>query len=358
MGWSGKVVLGGIGAVIAGPAGAALGAALGHLLDEEESLPVELESKGVIWGIVSPDGPGLGLLLSATPSDKVPPDAQTAAFLRNESGFLKSQLSDYADQDGDLRTIGRIIRESEDATMVFFIPYAAIPPQTTGTLTVTIVLVAGTERLALSDFAIELPARKKLLANNLLSALVHAAVAVVRGAGELDRLEVRHIRQQMERNFELNETGQEVLRVLLKSANAKPMGEEALATLLSKHIEPENYSSFVSYLFEVARADGEVAPAEEEFISGLCARLGVPKNLVEEVRGKYVVDLSIHYAELELQPGASWVEVRSAYRRLASEYHPDHVHNMPKGFQEFATRKMMALNVAFETLEIHLKKTG
>ena len=37
-----------------------------------------------------------------------------------------------------------------------------------------------------------------------------------------------------------------------------------------------------------------------------------------------------YYGNLELQPGASWDEIKKSYRKLISRYHPDRFHRDPE----------------------------
>jgi len=56
------------------------------------------------------------------------------------------------------------------------------------------------------------------------------------------------------------------------------------------------------------------------------------------------------YAVLGLRPGASREEIKSAYRKAVSMYHPDKVAHLGKEFQELAHRKLLAIQKAYETL--------
>lgn len=56
------------------------------------------------------------------------------------------------------------------------------------------------------------------------------------------------------------------------------------------------------------------------------------------------------YTVLGLRPGASLEEVKSAYRKAVSMYHPDKVAHLGKEFQELAHRKLLAIQKAYEAL--------
>lgn len=62
--------------------------------------------------------------------------------------------------------------------------------------------------------------------------------------------------------------------------------------------------------------------------------------------------LARHYAILELDPDCAPDEVKSAYRRLVKEYHPDRIASLglPKGFTEFAGQKFREIQGAYEAI--------
>jgi DnaJ-domain-containing protein 1 len=57
------------------------------------------------------------------------------------------------------------------------------------------------------------------------------------------------------------------------------------------------------------------------------------------------------YAELGVQPNATEVEVKSAYKAMMALYHPDRVQHLGPELQEVAKRKAQALNRAYELLK-------
>ena len=64
-------------------------------------------------------------------------------------------------------------------------------------------------------------------------------------------------------------------------------------------------------------------------------------------------ELAGHYKTLELENGASWQEVRAAYRKLVKQYHPDKF-GLDAKKQEAAQEIMQGLNEAYAALEKHL----
>jgi len=57
-----------------------------------------------------------------------------------------------------------------------------------------------------------------------------------------------------------------------------------------------------------------------------------------------------HYTVLEIAPGATKEEIKSAYRRLAAQYHPDKVQHLGEEFQVLAEARFKEIQQAYEEL--------
>ena len=62
------------------------------------------------------------------------------------------------------------------------------------------------------------------------------------------------------------------------------------------------------------------------------------------------LDPACCYALLELHPEVSAEEIRSAYRRLAKKYHPDHLAHLDQVHQRRHAERMTLINAAYETI--------
>ena len=67
--------------------------------------------------------------------------------------------------------------------------------------------------------------------------------------------------------------------------------------------------------------------------------------------------LTSYYANLELQPGASRVQVKQAWRRLLKRYHPD-LHSVDPEKRKIATELTGHLNEAYHIWDKELLKRG
>ncbi len=110
--------------------------------------------------------------------------------------------------------------------------------------------------------------------------------------------------------------------------------------------------SMVDMLYRLAMSDGKLHPKEEEIISIVVIILGIGDNDVEHIRKKYGADANKSYHILEVSPNASNDEVRSSYRRLAKEYHPDYAlaRGMPDEFITFANQRFREVQEAWDAV--------
>ena len=107
---------------------------------------------------------------------------------------------------------------------------------------------------------------------------------------------------------------------------------------------------------EIAAANGEVSSSERLALLGLADDLGVPRPALDVLIGLVIdglgpdrdsSELADAYATLGVQRGASTGEIRSAYRRLMKEHHPD---KAAPSARKQATAKTAKINVAYDLL--------
>jgi DnaJ like chaperone protein len=111
-------------------------------------------------------------------------------------------------------------------------------------------------------------------------------------------------------------------------------------------------------LFEVARADGELNPAEIDFLRRVGAIFGFDNVAFQQIRARFraarrdLESTDDAYAVLGLGRTASDDEVKQTYRRLVREHHPDRLvaKGLPQEFVEHANKTLAAINAAYDRI--------
>lgn len=204
-----------------------------------------------------------------------------------------------------------------------------------------------------------------------LVSLFSMAAKMAKTDGVADASEVR-MAEQLFTLLNIQGTQRERLKNAFNAALLHPEGIYADADNVAAYVDQlEVRAFFYELLWDIACADGVLAPEEKEILIRICPHLKIPDfyfelNYLRRVstfqeahrqsrqtdEGSPVEDtasLADAYATLGCHPEATDEEVRRAYRTSAKTYHPDvlRANNVPDEMIAVATRKMAALNEAW-----------
>jgi DnaJ like chaperone protein len=108
-------------------------------------------------------------------------------------------------------------------------------------------------------------------------------------------------------------------------------------------------------LFEIAKADGVLHPAEAAFLERVAEIFGFAPNEFRRIRASHFApDKADPYVVLGVAYDASENEIRRTYRMLVRENHPDSLigRGVPEEFVRLATDKLAAINVAYDKIQL------
>jgi DnaJ like chaperone protein len=105
-------------------------------------------------------------------------------------------------------------------------------------------------------------------------------------------------------------------------------------------------------LLYVAAVDGALHPDEDAFLAEVSGRFGFSPSEFRFFRARFVADHGNPYDALRLSPQATNDEIRQQYRKLVADNHPDKLmgRGVPAEFVEIATRKLAAINAAYDVI--------
>jgi DnaJ like chaperone protein len=106
-------------------------------------------------------------------------------------------------------------------------------------------------------------------------------------------------------------------------------------------------------LFHIAKADEVLHPREEQFLAGVAKRFGMTDTEFAYIKARHVIGAKrTPYDVLGVKSSVSNEELKSHYRRLVAENHPDKLiaRGLPKEFVSIATKKIAAINEAYDQI--------
>lgn len=121
---------------------------------------------------------------------------------------------------------------------------------------------------------------------------------------------------------------------------------------------------FIEVQLQAAFADGVLDDAEDEMLLHICAKLGIPTFVYQQLkrmlgasqrRGRHQQSRSTPeeaYAILGVSESATDAEVKKAYRRLISQHHPDKLvsKGLPDEMMKMAKEKTQQITEAYDTI--------
>ncbi|HXV73253.1 MAG TPA: TerB family tellurite resistance protein [Sphingomonadales bacterium] len=116
---------------------------------------------------------------------------------------------------------------------------------------------------------------------------------------------------------------------------------------------PAVLEDLLGALFHIARADGVAHPAEMEYLERVAQIFGFSQSRFEHLKAQFLgTPGEDPYSVLGLSPDVADSELKSAYRKLIKEHHPDGLiaKGLPPEFVEVANAKLAAINAAYDTI--------
>lgn len=118
---------------------------------------------------------------------------------------------------------------------------------------------------------------------------------------------------------------------------------------------PAMLEDILDGLFEIAKADGVLHPAEAVFLERVAEIFGFAPGEFRRIRASHFSpELTDPYVILGLSYAADNDELKQTYRKLVRENHPDSLmaRGVPPEFIKLATDKLAAINGAYEKIQL------
>lgn len=117
--------------------------------------------------------------------------------------------------------------------------------------------------------------------------------------------------------------------------------------------QPAVLEELLSCLFHIAKADGKVDEAELKFLHGVALKFGLAEADFHRIRAEEIgPDAGDPYHILGIDRATGDTEIKSAFRRLIRENHPDLLiaQGMPQEFVDIANEKVATINAAYDRI--------
>lgn len=181
-------------------------------------------------------------------------------------------------------------------------------------------------------------------------AVVSLSAKMSKADGVSTEVEARAFEQQ----FAVPDGEMANVRRLYELASQDIAGFETYAASISRLLadDVDLKTSVLECLFHIATADGMLHPAEDAYLAEVAKILGFADCAFRCIRRAFVVDPDSPYEVLDLAPDVSDADLKSRYRALVKQHHPDALvaKGVPPEFLAAAERRLAAITSAYEAV--------
>ncbi len=184
--------------------------------------------------------------------------------------------------------------------------------------------------------------------------LASLAAKMAKADGVVSSDEIKAFDRFIREDLNLDTDERKIIAQLFNEAKSSPVSAAQIAAQFKNIIGFQKgvMQMLIQLLFQISMADGTFHPAEERFIKDVASVFGLSQIEYDQIKALFVKGNGSAYQVLGVSQQASDDEIKSAYRNLVIQYHPDKLmaKGMPEDFIKNANQKMAEINTAYDTV--------
>ncbi len=177
---------------------------------------------------------------------------------------------------------------------------------------------------------------------------------LVQADGKVTTSEISSIETIMAQDLHLDPSSRQTAMQIFNSAlhSSESFDKFALQFYNEFYQQPQILELMLEILMKVAVADGRFGREEESLILAAVRIFDFGESRYKILKQRYVKHDGYSYSVLGITEGASVEDIKKAYRKLVTEYHPDKIaaKGLPEEFNQFAANKFREIQEAYENI--------
>ena len=173
--------------------------------------------------------------------------------------------------------------------------------------------------------------------------------AVMKADNELKKSELEFVKTFFIKQFNIN-YAQDRMR-LFKEILKQDYPLNDICLQIKSNMDHASRLQMIHILFGLSKADGHVHESEVRVIKSIANYLGISQMDFSSIKAMFYEDINSSYKILEINKNSTDNEVKKAYRKMASKFHPDKVHHLGIEFQKMAEEKFKSVNEAYSQIK-------
>mgnify|MGYP000229822404 FL=1 len=173
--------------------------------------------------------------------------------------------------------------------------------------------------------------------------------AVMKADKQLQKSELDYVKQFLRQQFSHQNT-QEYM-TLFKDIIKQDYPIRDVCRQIQRSMDHPSRLELIHVLFGLSQADGHVHPDEISIIHTIARYLNINEHDFDSIKAMFVKDTHSAYKVLEIENSATDSEVKKAYRKMASKYHPDKVNHLGEDLKNLAEEKFKSVNDSYQSIK-------
>ncbi len=173
--------------------------------------------------------------------------------------------------------------------------------------------------------------------------------AVMKADNQLLKSELDYVKQFLQQQFSSQDT--QNYMTLFKDIIKQDYPLRDVCRQIQRSMDHPSRLELIHVLFGLSQADGHVHPDEIKVINTIGRYLNINDSDFDSIKAMFVKDTHSAYKILEIEKSATDSEVKKAYRKMASKYHPDKVTHLGDDLKHLAEEKFKAVNDAYQSIK-------
>jgi DnaJ like chaperone protein len=173
--------------------------------------------------------------------------------------------------------------------------------------------------------------------------------AVMKADKQLLKSDLDYVNSFLKQQFN-NQQTQEFMN-LFKDIIKQDYPVRDVCRQIQRSMDHPSRLELIHVLFGLSKADGHVHPDEIKVIHTIARYLNINEHDFDSIKAMFIKDTQSAYKILEVEKSASDSEVKKAYRKMASKYHPDKVAHLGAELKKLAEEKFKAVNDAYQSIK-------
>ncbi len=173
--------------------------------------------------------------------------------------------------------------------------------------------------------------------------------AVMKADEKLLKSELDYVKAFLRKQFSAEEVRN--FMVLFKDILNQEYNLQDVCRQIQRSMDHPSRLELIHLLFGLAQADGHIKSVELEMISTIADYLRISDADFHSIKAMFMGDTDGAYQILGVDATATDNEIKKAYRKMATKYHPDKVAHLGEDLRLMAEEKFKAVNAAYQALK-------